>query len=475
MTVSAFENPLLSGLFGDPELADFLCAEAQVSQMIAVEAALARAQGRVGVIPAQAAQDISDELAECAIAPADLARGTASAGVPVPALVAALRRQIGGEAAHYLHWGATSQDIVDCATALQLRDVLTVIEARLNDVIGALQTASQQNAGQLMAARTRSQVATPITFGLRIARWAQPLIAVLAELPALRARLLRVQFGGASGANTAVSPHGPAVSAALAEELGLADSPSWHCDRSAMIALSAWMGQVGAALGKMARDLTLMGRSESGEAIAGSGGGSSTMPQKANPVQAEAILTLAGFLAAQQSAMMLAASPAEERDGALWALEWLVLPNMLISTGVALRHATDLARTLKARPQNMEAVLEVGNGAVWAEALSFALMAHMPRSQAQASVKDAIVKAQETGDGLRETLAGLPHVNALNVDWAPWTDKDTIIACAQTVSEKVFAAWSGKMGASMAAPAEPTRLIACENLGEPSVNKSGSS
>lgn len=441
MTVSAFENPLLSGLFGDAELADLLCAEAQVGRMIAVEAALARAQGRTGVIPVRAAQEISDALGLCSVAPADLTRGTASAGVPVPALVAALRGQIGGEAAHWLHWGATSQDIVDCATVLQLRDVLGVIETRLTGVIDALQAASQRHAGQLMAARTRSQIATPITFGLRIARWAQPLIAIMDELPALRARLLRVQFGGASGANTAVAPHGAAISAALAEELGLADSPSWHGDRSAMIALSAWLGQIGAALGKLGRDLILMGRSEAGEALAGAGGGSSTMPQKANPVQAEAIVSLAGFLAAQQGAMVMAASPAEERDGALWGLEWLVLPNMLLATGAALRHAVDLAETLRARPENMAAMLDLGNGTVWAEALSFALMAHMPRAEAQACMKQAIAQAQTTGTGLQQALAALPEVERLSIDWAVWTSPETVAEPSRRMAQSVFADW----------------------------------
>ncbi|MHC0054397.1 lyase family protein [Actibacterium sp. D379-3] len=439
MTICALESPVFGGLFGDPELAALLDDSAKLRQMITVEAALARAEGQCGVIPADSAQVISELLATVRIDPASLGAGTAGSGVPVIGLVAALRKAVGDAHGGFVHWGATSQDIIDTALVLQLRDVLALIVPRLEALIAALQTASQAQSEQVMAARTRSQIATPITFGLRIAQWAQPLIALAGELPALKAGLLRVQFGGASGANTAVAPNGAGVSAALARELGLADSPAWHVDRSGIAGLSAWCARLCAALAKMAQDLVLMGRSESDEVRAGAGGGSSTMPQKANPVQSEAIVTLAGFVATLQPGMVLAAAPAEERDGARWSLEWLILPQILVATGAALNHARSIAGTIEANPDNMRAALALGNGSVMSEAATFALTAHMPRSQAQGIVKQAFATARETGQTLAEVLA---RVTDAPVNWPEVMRPETAIAPSKAMADRIFAGWS---------------------------------
>src|SRR5690606_16954937 len=228
------------------------------------------------------------------------------------------------------------------ALVLQLAAALDIFSARLDELIATLGQAAERHADLPMAGRTRSQVATPITFGYRIARWAQPLIELRSALPGLRDRVARVQFGGAVGTNAAVAPHGPAIIAALAEELSLGDGPAWHTDRSALGALAGWCASLTAALARMAGDLILMGRSESSEATAGTGGGSSTMPQKANPVAAESMVALARFAAALTTPMHLAAIHAEERDGAAWAVEWLTLPQSIAAAGACLRHAAAL-------------------------------------------------------------------------------------------------------------------------------------
>lgn len=437
MALSAFDSPMLGGLFADTEAGGLLGDDALVQKMIAVEAALARACAQVGLIPGEAAATLSRELAHATVLPGDLRAGTASAGVPVPALVAALRA-IAGPEGRWLHWGATSQDIVDCATILQWRDMLDLLGMRIGAVLDRLEEASAALADQPMAGRTRSQVAVPISLGLRIAQWAQPLIGLERELPGLRARLLRVQFGGAAGSASAVGDKGAALSAALAADLGLLDSPCWHTDRSAVVVLGGWLAALSAALAKLARDLIVMGRSEIAEMRAGAGGGSSTMPQKSNPVAAEAIVTLADFVALLQPGLARAAAPLEERDGAAWSLEWLCLPQMGMATAAALRHAQALADSLRPDPARMAAQLAQDGGAVLSEAASFALSAHMPREAAQAVVKEALAAAQGAGHSLIGQLSQDPRSRDLEI-WPERLDAGHLLAPAQDMATRIFA------------------------------------
>ena len=409
MAASPFDSALLGPLLGDAEAAAAFTDAAEIAAMVRVERALARAEAACGVIPAEAGAAIDAGLRDVAPDAAALGPGTAAAGVPVPALVAALRKALPPEAGQWLHWGATSQDIVDTGLALRLGPVLDLLAARAAALSDTLAEAARLWAELPMAGRTRSQVAAPITFGLRVAHWRQPLPALRADLDRLRPRLLRVQLGGAVGSNSAIAPQGPAVIAALAAELGLAAAPAWHTDRSGLGALAGWCAGLTGALGKMAGDLILLGRSESGEARAGAGGGSSTMPQKSNPVGAEVIGALARLVAALTAPMHLAALHAEERDGTAWTLEWLVLPQILVATAAALRHAQGLAETLAPDPGRMRAMLDLDGGAALAEAASFQLAAHMPRAEAQALVKRAVAE-RAPGETLAAALTRLGPV-----------------------------------------------------------------
>ena len=437
MTPAPFDSGLLGPLLGDGQAAETLSEARFVAHMITVEAALARACGTVGIIPQDVAARLSDALAQTRIDPRDLGAGTAAAGVPVPALVKQLQAGLGPDG-QFLHWGATSQDIVDCAHVLQWREMLDMLAVRVGQLLDALHHTSNTHSDTLMAGRTRSQVATPISFGLRIATWAQPLIALEAALPDIRARLLRVQFGGASGSASAVGAHGAALSAQLARELGLTDAPCWHTDRMSIMAVGGWLAGVSAALAKMARDLVTLGRSEIAEARAGTGGGSSTMPQKSNPVGAEAIITLADWTACLQPALTRAASPLEERDGAAWALEWLALPQMGMATAAALRHAQALADSLTADPARMAVQLNAGNGAVLAEAASFALAAYMPRPQAQDVVKAALARALEDGISLPQAL-NLHEASCGLADWTAILSAQSQLAASEVMRTRIFA------------------------------------
>lgn len=432
MPVSLFSSSIHSPLFADDDLARLFDDASDVAHMIQVERALAIAEGSLEIIPADAAHAIAETLQNLRIEPADLAEGTRSAGVLVPALVSELRKQVGGAAANWLHWGATSQDIIDTAMILQVKAALGLQSARLEKLIDTLERQSERFATRLMAGRTRSQVSTPITLGYRIAQWAHPLIDAEAALPELRRTALRVQFGGASGINTAIAPNGPVVAEALARELDLAAGPSWHVNRTPVLAVAAWLQQVSAGLAKMAGDLVLLGRSEIAELSSGTGGGSSTMPQKANPVQSETILALNRIVIAAQAGLASAGSPLEERDGSVWPLEWHFLPQMMIAVGTALTHAQRLAETLVANETGLDGTLDA-HPELMAETASFVLARHgVPRAEAKKLVGDAAT-------GSSPFLESLKSASNLDVDWDQELSLRSAIAPASEMSKEIFA------------------------------------
>jgi 3-carboxy-cis,cis-muconate cycloisomerase len=431
MPISLFSSPVFSDLYSDADLFLRLDEDADLLHMIRFEQALAKVQGALGIIPDEAAEIIVSALETCEIEPIALCEGTRSAGIPVPALVASLRKIAGDDPGSWLHWGATSQDVMDTALVLQAKSCLDVLEERLGRLIDTLETESVRHANQLLAGRTRSQISTPVTFGYRIAQWAHGPIDAEADLPDLRKKVLKVQFGGASGVNSAVVPDGPRIAEALAKELKLHFSPSWHTNRSNILTLSAWLQALTAGLAKMAGDLLLLGRSDISEVSSGTGGGSSTMPQKANPVLAEAILTLNTIVQTSAGGIAAAASPAEERDGARWPLEWAFLPQMLIATGAALRHAQALADSMSPNPDQISACFN-DHPEIMAEAASFALAKNgVPRAEA----KDIVAKAASQAD-FKSTLKELaPN----EIDWDTVLDPATVIPACKEMTAEIFA------------------------------------
>lgn len=424
MQSSVQTSPHYSALLGDVELTSLLSPEAELRAMVSVEIALAKAQSHLGLIAADAGERLQHALRD-AVPDADtLSQGVLGSGVPVPALVAQLRLSLPDDLAHYLHWGATSQDIVDSATMMQIHSCLHVLQTRLSQLIDALQQQAHSHTTTLMAGRTRTQLATPITLGLRIAQWSKPLIELEAELDTLKAQTLRIQFGGAVGANTAVAPHGPEIARLMAAELNLHIAQPWHCDRTPIIKLCNWMTRVCTALAKFGKDLMILSRSEITEVRAGTAGGSSTMPQKATPVQSEMLVAMNTVAQAMHTGLQAAASPLEERDGSSWTVEWIPLPQLLIATGCSLKHNITLAQTLILQDEHM-AERVANNAQLMAEAASFALAEHMPRGEAQALLKQVSLSDLP----LQQVLAKLTHAP---VEWHDVLNPQQVIEpCAQ--------------------------------------------
>ena len=438
MAVSPFESAWAGPHLGCAEAAALFADAAEIAAMVRVEAALARVQGRLGLIPAEAGEAIAAALDGAVVDPAALGPGTAGSGIPVPALVQALRAVVGGAGAPYLHWGATTQDIVDTGLVLRLGDLCGLLDQRLGAVIAALGARARAHRDLVMAARTWGQPATPTTFGLRIAGWLAPLIRHRDRLAELRPRLLVVSCGGASGTMAAMGEHGLAVEAALAEALGLGLAPKpWHAERDGMAELGHWLSLVTGSLAKMGADLKLM--AAAGTARAGAAGGSSTMPQKANPVGAEALAALARQNAALVGALHGTLVHAEERDAGAWAAEWLSLPPMAVATGAALRHALDLARTLEPDPAAMQAEIAATRGTLLAEAAQFALAAHMPRPEAQALVKHAAAALAPGEELIAALRRRTDEAVRCSVDWDALADPARHTGAAGALIDRVLA------------------------------------
>lgn len=437
MTSAPFGSRLLDGLLSDAETSALFTDRAALEAMLQFEAALARAEERCGVIP--------PGCAEAAVAAARalepdldaLAAAVRRDGHPVTALVRQLRAAA-GPLGQYVHWGATSQDAVDSALVIRLREALAGLDARLEKTIALLSQHAEAHRATVMAGRTRWRQAVPISFGLKAAGWAAPLKRHRRRLAELRPRLLVVQFGGAAGALAALGNRGIAVSEALAKELDLGLPPMpWHTQRDSFGEAAAWLALVTASTGKIGRDLALLAQDEIAEADDGSGGGSSTMPQKSNPVLSEILVTAATVNAGLSASMQQAALQEHERGGAGWTAEWLLLPQMTILAGTALRHAATIAGALDVRVEKMRRNIEAAGGLLLAEASAYALAAHMPLEKAQALVSQACREASASGRGLIEVLRASC---AAPVDWGRLRDPVNSLGSADAFISRVLEA-----------------------------------
>jgi len=407
VTVSPFDSAIYRELLQDDETAELFSDTAELRSMIRVEATLARVQGELGVIPDASAREIYRAISDVQIDPASLAAATRRDGIPVPALVAALRTAMSSnEHAQYLHWGATSQDIMDTGLILRLQGVCKIVEQRLKILLQALADKAEVHAELPMAARTRAQIATPTSFGAVIAAWGSPLLDHLEALAQLNPRLLRVSLAGASGNSTALGDKAGAVRTALADELKLGDSTfSWHNDRSMLVEFASLLTRISGSLAKIGEDVILATQPEVAELRLAQGGGSSTMPHKNNPVLAETLVSLFRMSTAMEGLMTQAMLHRQQRDGVAWALEWHALPQICMASAKALAMAHDLARELEPDADAMEARLSSGNGLVYAEAISFKLAETLPRPEAQDEVKRLCAQALEQGGSLSQLVA----------------------------------------------------------------------
>lgn len=386
-----------------------------LQRMLDVEAALAAAQAKVGMIPADAATAIAAACHTRLYDPAAIGSASAEAGNIAIPLVKALTAKVEGDSKRFVHWGATSQDIIDTGLVLQIRDALDLTDSLLARFADVLAQSAQTHRHTPMAGRTWLQHALPITFGLKVAGWLDATTRNRQRLSELRTRVLVLQFGGAAGTLAALDEAGPRVAQGLADQLGLTlPAMPWHSHRDRIAETGALCGLIAGTLGKIARDISLMMQTEVGEAFepAASGrGGSSTMPHKRNPVLCAAILSVATTAPGLVATLMSAQVHEHERAAGAWAAEWRVLPELMIQTAGALARAITLVDGLEINAARMRSNLDLTLGLVLAEAAMMALAPHIGRSEAHHLVEEASKRALADNRSLKEVLGADARVS----------------------------------------------------------------
>jgi len=395
--------------------------QAWLRSMLEVEAALARAVERAGLVPAGAGAAVTKAAVAGNFDVAELGELAALTGNPVPALSRALARQVPRTAAGAVHRGATSQDIIDTAAMLMARDALDQIIADVAVAARAAAALAGQHRATIMIGRTLLHQAVPITFGLVAAGWLAALDDAQAGLARVRAERLAVQFGGAAGTLASLGDAGARVVALLAEELDLpAPVLPWHTSRLRVVELAAALAGADAVLGKIARDVTLLSQSEvaevaegPGEQAAGGGsprrGGSSAMPQKQNPVAAVAILGSAKRAPGLLATLTAAAEQEHQRAAGAWHAEWEPLADLLSLTGSAASWAAEMLGGLTVDAGRMSTNLAAAKGLPLAEHVVALLADTLGRAAAHDLVAEAGARAVSAGLPLRDVLLGLPQ------------------------------------------------------------------
>ncbi|HUB14091.1 MAG TPA: adenylosuccinate lyase family protein [Acetobacteraceae bacterium] len=413
MPINPADGPILGALYGSDAMRAVFDEAAYFQRMLDVEAALARVQARLGIIPVEAAQAIGAAARFENLDPAELAASARNVGYPVVGLVAGLSRAAGAAGA-WTHWGATTQDIMDTATVLQVREGLTLIGGALAALLDALAIQADRHRHTVMAGRTHLQQALPTSFGLKCAVWAAPLPGHLERLDQLRARVEQVEFAGAAGTLASLGRQGIAVMEGLARELGLgAPAAPWHVCREALAETLAFLGIACGTLAKFATDIILLSQTELGEVaepyVAGRGS-SSTMPQKRNPIASEYILASARGVQALVPLMLGAMAQDHERATGPWQAEALAIPQAFVLTHGALLQAHAIAEGMMVDAERMRRNLGLTHGLIVAEAVMMGLAAKLGRGEAHHVVKHACDAALAESIGLAEALAREPAV-----------------------------------------------------------------
>jgi 3-carboxy-cis,cis-muconate cycloisomerase len=329
-----FAHPWLSGLFADDRAAEIWSAERQLSHMIAFEAAWSRHGHLAELWTREEGGAAAQHIENAQISPEDLRGATGRDGVCVPELVRRLKTIAGNDA---VHLGATSQDVIDTATVCSLVATFDLLDARLEALHDDLQSLSDRFGRNPLMGRTRMQAAVPMHVSDRLFSWMQPLGAHRERLKEIRSRIAEVQIGGAVGNRARLGGDVDAFCAAVAADLGLRPSShSWHARRDGIVEAASIMSLITGSLGKMGQDICLMTQQGIEELTLEGGGGSSAMPHKQNPVLAELLVTLARYNAVQVSGMHQALVHEQERSGAAWSLEWMILPSIAQAAARAL-------------------------------------------------------------------------------------------------------------------------------------------
>ncbi len=410
---------LLDPLFGSDAVNEIFSDRSRVQRMLDFEAALARAEAQVDVIPNSAVAPIAAQCQADYFDLGVLGQATVKTGNHAIPLVKQLTELVGKQdeqAKRYVHWGATSQDVVDTGLMLQLRDALSMIGADLDRLCESLTGLAEQYRSTPVVARTLMQQAVPTVFGLKVAGWLDAIGRHRTRVRDLQTRALVVQFGGAAGTLAMLGDRGLDVAAALADELQLAlPAIPWHGHRDRVVEVATTLAMLTGTLGKMARDISLQMQTEVGEVFEPSGegrGGSSTMPHKRNPVTCEVVLAAANRVPGL-TGILLGAMPQEhERALGGWQAEWQTTPEIVRLSAGALHHMVETIAGLEVDTARMRQNLDLTRGLIFAEAVTAVLAKKVGKMKAHQILESASRRAITEKTHLRDVLAADTQVSA---------------------------------------------------------------
>lgn len=415
--MSDHDDGLLAAGFGDPDLAVLLSWPTRVRRMIEVEAALGGGLADAGLISAEEASAIRAACAALVLDQVTLERLAAAAAMSATPVIPLVDALTAGRSATWLHHGATSQDIIDTAVVLQLRDALRLIEQRVVTMTERCADLAERHRATLMPGRTLLQQAVPITFGLKAARWLGMLDRRLEQLRLLPERVLVLQYGGSAGTGAVHGAAADVVATAMGSELGLPvpDLP-WHAERDRIAELAATLDVLASSAHSIASELALLASTEIAEVRFRAVGGptSSAMPHKQNAVDAMAARAACRLARADLGALLDAAgSHAGERAVGEWQVEWVALPSALVRLGGGLRRLAAALDLVEPDVLRARANLDLDGGRVLSESLSAALVAHLGRPAAQALVGRLAKDPRSESVALLDLAAADPEVSAV--------------------------------------------------------------
>jgi 3-carboxy-cis,cis-muconate cycloisomerase len=407
------DSILFRDAFGTAQMRQIFSDRALIQRYIDAEIALAKAEARVGVIPADAAEVIARESTIDRIDFDHMRQETDIVGYPILPLVHQLVEMC-GDAGRYVHWGATTQDIMDTAVALQVRDALDIVENDIRELRRILADMAVKYRDTPMAGRTHLQQALPVTFGYKAAIWLAMFDRHQQRLQELRPRVAVVEFAGAAGTLASLGDKGFDVQKAMAEELGLGiPATTWHVARDGFAEAVNLLALVTGSLGKIALDIMIMASTEFAEVyepFVKGRGASSTMPQKRNPISSELMLAAAKAVRQHAGLMVDAMVQDFERATGPWHAEWIAIPESFILTAGALHQAKFALGGLIVDSERMKTNLAISKGLIVAEAVMMGMAPFIGRQQAHDVVYDACRTVNEKGGTLAEALAALPEV-----------------------------------------------------------------
>ena len=448
-STTVFDSILFRDAFGTPRMREAFSDRALISRYIEVEIALARAEANCGVIPADAADEIARRCDAASLDLDLLGKETDNVGYPILPLIHQLVKQC-GDAGRYLHWGATTQDIMDTAVVLQIRQGLDIIDEDISALRSILVDLARTHRDTPMAGRTHLQQALPVTFGYKAAIWLAMFDRHAERLAQLRPRVLVGEFAGAAGTLASIGDKGLAVQAALCEELGLGvPASTWHVARDGFAETVNFLALVTGSLGKIALDLMIMASTEFAEVyepFVTERGASSTMPQKRNPISSELMLAAAKGVRQHAGLMLDAVIQDFERATGPWHAEWMAIPESFVLTAGALHQARFALGGLIVDKARMARNLGISRGLIVAEAVMMHMAPMIGRQQAHDAVYAACRIVNEQGGTLAEVLARdaeiVRHFDRSTLDRL--TDPANYLGLAPAMVDRVLKLSSGR-------------------------------